>query len=206
MIYRYIYKIICTAGSFKDYFYYGKHTTSNINDGYKGCGKKLRDYYKKYPNDYIKEIICFCNTEEELNNKEKEIISKYLNNKYCLNIAKGGDGGYIEHIVTEETRNKLSKSLKGHIVTKETREKISNANSGKNYRGKGWHHSDETKHKIGKLNSIKNKCHKVSDDMKNKLSDLYKNTKYMTLNKHTVRVKENEINHYLELGYHFGRK
>ena len=35
MIYRYTYKITCTAGTFKDKFYFGQHTTENLNDGYK---------------------------------------------------------------------------------------------------------------------------------------------------------------------------
>lgn len=66
MTYRYIYKITCTAGSFKGKFYYGQHTTENLDDGYKGSGRKINDYYKKYPNDYIKEIISFHNSQEEL--------------------------------------------------------------------------------------------------------------------------------------------
>ena len=70
MIYRYIYKITCTAGSFKDKFYFGQHTTDNLDDGYKGSGRKIGNYYKKHPNDYIKEIISFYNSQEELNKAE----------------------------------------------------------------------------------------------------------------------------------------
>lgn len=68
MIYRYIYKITCTTGSFKDKFYFGQRTTyiDPSKDKYKGSGRKIGDYYKKYPNDYIKEIISFHNSQEEL--------------------------------------------------------------------------------------------------------------------------------------------
>ena len=47
MTYRYIYKITCTNGSFKDKFYYGQRTTDiePYKDEYKGSGKKLIDYY-----------------------------------------------------------------------------------------------------------------------------------------------------------------
>ena len=67
MIYRYIYKITCTAGSFKGKFYYGQHTTDDLDDNYKGSGKLIYDYYQKYPNDYVNEIISFHNSKEELN-------------------------------------------------------------------------------------------------------------------------------------------
>ena len=91
MIYRYIYKITCTTGSFKDKFYYGQHTTTNLDDGYKGSGHFLGDYYKKYPNDYIKEIIAFYNTEEELNQAEYDIIHPHK--QYMSSIMKGKNVG-----------------------------------------------------------------------------------------------------------------
>jgi len=93
MKYRYIYKITCTRGKFRNHFYYGQHTTENLNDGYKGSGKFLLDYYKKYPNDYVKEIIAFYDTEEALNQAEYDIIHPWLGNKMCLNICEGGRGG-----------------------------------------------------------------------------------------------------------------
>ena len=44
MIYRYIYKITCTTGSFKDKFYFGQRTTyiDPSKDKYKGSGRKIR--------------------------------------------------------------------------------------------------------------------------------------------------------------------
>ena len=62
MTYRYIYKITCTAGTFKDKFYFGQHTTDNLDDNYTGSGRKITNYIKKHPNDYVKEIIAFYNT------------------------------------------------------------------------------------------------------------------------------------------------
>lgn len=130
MIYRYIYKITCTNGSFKDKFYYGQHTTNNLNDGYKGSGKKILDYYKKYPNDYIKEIIAYYNTDEALNTAEYEIIKEYINDPMCLNIIAGGYYGKPSY----DTRKKISESLKGKLkgkhLSKETKRKISEARRG----------------------------------------------------------------------------
>ena len=102
MIYRYIYKITCTTGSFKDKFYFGQHTTDNLNDGYKGSGTKLKIYYKKHPDDYIKEIIAFYNNDEELNKAEYDIIHPYLNDKMCLNLKDGGNN--VKY--TEELKKK----------------------------------------------------------------------------------------------------
>ena len=97
-MYRYTYKITCTTGAFKNKVYFGQHTTNNLDDGYKGCGKKLLDYYKKYPNDYIKEIISFYDTDEDLNNAEYELIHPHLGKEYCLNCKEGGSGGSYKGI------------------------------------------------------------------------------------------------------------
>ena len=111
MIYRYIYKITCTSGSFKDKFYFGQRTTyiDPSKDKYKGSGRKIGDYYKKHPNDYIKEIISFHNSQEELNKAEYEIIKPWLGDEMCLNLCGGGNICEL----TEESRKRRSESLSG---------------------------------------------------------------------------------------------
>lgn len=105
MTYRYIYKITCTQGSFKDKFYYGQHTTDNLDDNYFASGRKINDYKKKYGKEScIREIIAFYNTEEELNKAEYEIIHPWLGNEMCLNI---GEGGYYGK-PSLEARRKIS--------------------------------------------------------------------------------------------------
>ena len=159
MIYRYIYKITCTTGSFKDKFYYGQHTTEDLNDGYKGSGILIKKYYKKYPNDYIKEIIAFYDTEEELNDAERSIIHSFLDNNMCLNIASGGHGGFTGN-PTEETRTKISNTLKGRHPTEEAKNKMKESAK---YRPPI---SEETrmKHRIAQLGR------KYSDESKQKVS------------------------------------
>lgn len=174
MIYRYIYKITCLCGSFKDHYYYGQHTTNNLDDGYFASGRKIKDYRKKYPDGYKREILAFYDTEEELNKVEYEIIHPCLNDPMCLNIAEGGKFG--RHPQTEETRNKISKGLKGKKF-KKTHEP--------------WH---------------KGKTGVYSKERIIQISEQHKSTKWMTLNNYHIRVKQEDINHYLELGYHLGRK
>lgn len=190
MTYYYIYKITCTKGSYKDKFYFGQHTTTDLNDEYKGSGKLLQNYYKKYPEDYIKEIICFCNNNDELNKKEYDIIHPWLNNEMCLNLMEGGTGGRLsdESLIkmsktkkgkipwnkgltglkyppkSEYTKSKISATLKGHKHSEESKRKMSE-------KAKGRHHSEETKKKISKNNAMKNNINvriKRLETLKNK--------------------------------------
>lgn len=131
--YYYTYKITCTEGSFKDKIYYGQHKTNDLNDGYKGSGKKLLDYYKKYPTSYTMEIIQFYSNLDELNKAEYELIEPHLGKDYCLNLRDGGNQGKC----SEELRLQISNTLKGIIPwnkgvkqTEEARRKNSEGHKG----------------------------------------------------------------------------
>ena len=41
--------------------YYGCHETKNLNDGYVGSGKIIKDYIKKYPSGYYRKILHLYN-------------------------------------------------------------------------------------------------------------------------------------------------
>ena len=91
--------------------YVGKDSHNNSN--YFGSGKYIWNAIKKYGKEnFKKEIICECNSKEELNKKEifwiKELNSKDF--KIGYNLTDGGDGGSgLHHLVSEETREKLRK-------------------------------------------------------------------------------------------------
>jgi hypothetical protein len=179
MTYRYIYKITCTTGKYNNHFYFGQHTTNNLNDGYKGSGKLINDYYKKYPNNYIKEIIAFYNTQEELNQAEYDIIHPWLGNEMCLNICEGGIGGphpaWNKGIpCSEEEKQHLSKLFKGKRHSEETKQKISNSMKGKNTWMKDKNLSDEHKLHIAESMKGKNKWskgRKLSEEQKQHISE-----------------------------------
>ena len=219
MTYRYIYKITCTAGSFKDKFYFGQHTTTNLDDGYKGSGKKINDYYTKHSKEYIKEIISYHNSQEELNQAEYDIIKEWLGNPMCLNLRDGG----MQGIFTEESRAKMSNSAKGKIISEITKEKMSIA-----------HHryTDEIKEKLRYVSSNnitkynKSEQHKqatIESNKKRWLNGVSETTRINMQNaqqkywkergkvvwvhntEHSKQIKIDELDKYLSNGYIKGR-
>lgn len=76
-------------------FYYGIHSTNEINDGYLGSGRHLSIDKKKYGKDFFKkDILKFFNSREEASEYEKNIVTEELvRNNNCYNIKIGGDYG-----------------------------------------------------------------------------------------------------------------
>lgn len=206
MIYRYIYKITCTAGTFKDNFYFGQHTTENLNDGYKGSGLLLIKYYKKYPNDYIKEIIAFYNTKEELNKAEYDIIHPWLGNDMCLNLMEGGGSTgspseKTKKILSEQKLGKprttpvWNKGLKGynkgHTPSEEAKRKMSeSAKNRTKHPMQGKHHSEETK-----------------NILRERAIEQFSANTYIWINNDisSTRIDITNLDYYLKLGYKRGR-
>jgi hypothetical protein len=100
---------------------------------------------RKYGSDNFKfEILKECETEDEAYELEKSIIDtwKLTDRQNGYNILEGGKGGYT---LSEETRQKISKTLSGRTLPEEVRHKVSEANMG--------HEVDqETRDKISKAN------------------------------------------------------
>lgn len=165
----YTYKITLLKGSLAGHYYYGQHRTNNLDDGYCGSGRIIKDYFKCYDKiehqTYIKEILAFYDNLDELNKAEYILIGeKYNNDNLCLNIKAGGG----QHGCNKELKEKLSKNHHnvsgknnpmygkygkenpnyGRKNTEETKIKISNALKGKQNWWKGKHHSEETKEKM----------------------------------------------------------
>ena len=133
-----------------------------------GIGYRRQPYVynaiKKYKWANIKHEILFSGlSQEEAENKEKELIAKYKSNQkaFGYNIANGGNS---TGTVSEETKKKISNSLKGRPKEKPP--------------WKGKHHSAETKAKLSNLR--KGSKHPMygkhlSEDTKNKMSESHKN-------------------------------
>jgi len=101
-------------------FYVGKDER-NKND-YLGSGLNLHRAIKKYGKEnFIKEVLEYCSTKEELIEKEKYWIKETKAQELGYNIADGGWGG---NTYDEETRQRISKQFRGRKVKPETIEKI----------------------------------------------------------------------------------
>ena len=107
-VYHYFYKI---TNKINGHFYFGIHSTKNLNDGYMGSGKRLHNAYKKYGMDFFeKEIIKFFDTREDASEYEAKIVDEsLLENIDCYNIRLGGD--YVTTIGTV-----TAKDCDGNIV------------------------------------------------------------------------------------------
>lgn len=94
-----------------------------------GCPFKLHNAIRKYGKENFSiELIDFCNSWEELEEKEKYYISEYksLQDEFGYNMTEGGDGT-IGRYVTMETRDKIRQKAIGREVSEETRMKLSEA-------------------------------------------------------------------------------
>ena len=89
-MYHYFYKI---TNNINGHFYYGIHSTDNLDDGYMGSGRYLRRAYKKFGiENFTKEIVKFFENREDCANFEKEIVTEELvNDPNCYNISLGGE-------------------------------------------------------------------------------------------------------------------
>ena len=148
--------------------YVGQDSKNNSN--YFGSGKYLISSIKKYGKEnFKKEIICECNSDEELNEKEKywiEALNCKVPNGY--NISNGGDG-VVGRKHTEEEKVQMRERMKGNKYSlgfkcrEETKEKLRIKSTGKI-------HSIETRNKI----SEKNKGIKFTNEHNLKVSNKLK--------------------------------
>lgn len=95
--FHYIYKTTCNI---TNRYYIGMHSTSNLEDGYMGSGKRLRYSLNKYGiQNHTKEIIEFLDDRISLAKRESEIVNEQsIDDPMCMNLKLGGFGGFCnEH-------------------------------------------------------------------------------------------------------------
>lgn len=111
---------------------------SNNNPYYLGSGKLIKKALKAYGREnFKKEILCECDTRQQLDEKEKFWIKELnsINNEIGYNLAAGGQsgGGYTPkgRVFTEEWKAKITKAKLGHKTSEATKEKLRQFNLGK---------------------------------------------------------------------------
>lgn len=114
--------------------YVGQHKISNqetLDPKYIGSGVIISNIKKRYGlKRFNRQILCFCESLEELNEKEIYYINYFnaIESENFYNIASGGhNGNAFAGKTLEEMREiseKISKKFKGIILNKESRKKI----------------------------------------------------------------------------------
>ncbi len=167
--YHYIYKITCLKNN---RYYIGMHSTSNLEDGYFGGGKIIKNSVKKHGKEsHKKEILEFFEDREKLANRESELVNeKLIKDPMCMNLKLGGEGWCClgiqiggdkwkkinEYWATDEGKRHLSKKMKEKWEDPGFRLSISTKSRGnKSFSGKK--HSEDAKKKIGISNSERQK-------------------------------------------------
>ena len=138
-----VYRTTCTVTG---KFYIGRHSTNDLNDKYRGSGKLIALSLKKYGvENHTRDILEICESRKAAVIREEEIITaEMLANPMCLNLKPGGEGGGGAKW-SEESKQRLSETLKGKPKTPEHKARIGRANLGKNT---GRIASDETREKL----------------------------------------------------------
>ena len=116
--YHFIYHIRILVGKHKNYFYIGKRSTNNIDDGYCGSGTKvsriIKSLRKKGYKDseiYKRTILAWATCDADAYELESIYADeKIINNKFCLNLKKGGEGGMSCKCFTNEMRENARKN------------------------------------------------------------------------------------------------
>lgn len=165
-----IHFLYCTVNLVNGMLYVGKHSTENINDGYLGSGKRLRQAIKKYGNgSFERHILSFYNSSHEALAVEAKIVdADFLQDENTYNLTLGGGlldreaslrGVYASHKTNwgnpefrERARKRFSDLGKktGAANLQRLRD-----NGMKPPSFKGKKHREESKRAIGTANALK---------------------------------------------------
>lgn len=206
---HYIYKTTCLI---TNRYYIGMHSTSNLNDGYMGSGKRLRYSIRKHGIDnHKKEILEFFETRELLIEGEKKAITpEMIEDKNCMNLKHGGEGGFIN----DEHKQKLFASI---IKSRNTyRERLAKDPSFREKHIKNAKKNFMKGHLSGKIKYDTFTGKKHSEETKKLMSDKAKtyvgnkNSQYgtcwITKDGFNKKIKKETLDDYIKEGWVSGRK
>jgi len=196
-VYYIIYK---TTNLINGKYYIGKHQTKDLNDGYVGSGKYLKNAIKKYGIENFETIILYVYNEEwKMNIAEKILV--VIDSEVSYNLCPGGKGGFgyinknnLNNIITDELRLKrrqaklgksnprVSEKLKQSWLNGER--KLNNALLEKQIAG--WKHTEESKQKI-KLSKSNINISGKNNPMYNKVWLFDENGNRYCFNKNSIK-------------------
>jgi len=132
-----IHYLYCIENLINGKIYVGKHSTTDMNDGYMGSGKALLHAIKKYGvENFQKHVLITFQSSEDAFKFERQIVNEeFINDDNTYNIRVGGMGGFDwinrsgidkfkhkRHSI--ETKRIISEKAKLRVVSDVTRQKI----------------------------------------------------------------------------------
>ena len=200
--YHFIYKTTCKV---TENYYYGMHSTDNLDDGYLGSGTRISRSIKKYgPENHSIEKLEFLPNRKKLKEREAEIVNEDLiNDPLCMNLQTGGGGGFIN----EEHRLKCTlagNKKRGKIRAEKGKELFSNKEWAKNFSEavkKGIKNRKPSKGMLGKTHSLETK-EKMSNAHKDYNNSQY-GTCWITNEKENKKIYKGDL---IPKGWRLGRK
>ena len=204
--YHFIYK---TTNILTGRYYYGMHSTNNLDDGYFGSGKRLRYSINKYGKEnHKRKIIEFLPNRKKLIEYEKKIVNlNEIAKKDCMNLMIGGKGGLINkkhgkklnragNVAFKKKIENDTELKKKYIKLGSERFKMMWKNGEmKQIDWTGKHHKEESKRKIGSANS------KHQQGEKNSMFGKH----WITNSIETKVINKSELENYLNYGWKKGR-
>lgn len=175
----YVYEITNLIDGKKYIGFSSKTPDTSLN--YFGSGDLITRAIKKHGKEnFQKTILQEFKNEVEARKYEEFLIEKYnaIQDTNYYNLTKGGFGGFSENAKIKqasiETRKKISDANRGRIVSQETREILSKKLKGTKPWNIGIPRSDETKKKLS--DALKNKP--LTDEHRKNISKAQKGRKY----------------------------
>jgi hypothetical protein len=208
--YHFIYK---TTNMLTGRYYYGMHSTDNLNDGYLGSGKRLRYSINKYGKDnHKREIVEFCPNRSSLKKRENELVTlNEIVKDNCMNLMIGGEGGFSNEKHKDKffeiaAKNAKLNGKKGNLkfielmkndnwkMNQIKKQSIGQKKHCENYGGyfSNKKHTEKSKQKIGKTNSLK---------LKGENNSQY-GTHWITNGVNNKKIKKDAI---IPNGWYYGR-
>lgn len=200
-----LYTIYKITNLINDKFYIGMHKTNHLDDGYMGSGKLIKASIKKYGiENFHKEILHVYDNEEDMKNKEKELV---VLSEMSYNLCEGGKGGfgYINGSMKEQM-NKLKSELQkakprsyyqnlGFCAKEVSSLRMTKMHQEGKVSAPSWigkKHTEDTKQKMRKPKNV------GSDNPQF-------GTCWVKNEQESIRIKKHELPDYLKLGYVQGR-
>ena len=193
------------------------HSTSNLEDGYAGSGRRLWLSINKHGlENHTKEILEFLESRQALKNREHQLVNEdILKDPMCMNLQPGGGGGICNDEHAKNLHSGASTWIKGKWSDPEYLKKMKKVTANRNK--KNWKDpnyrkimiesiikgnktrtvSEETRKAIGSKNSV----HKQG--IKNPMYGLCWMTHESLGN---IVINKDDIETYILLGWKRGRK